>query len=411
MNNKISLISVIGVALLGTILLIVSNGLTLSGITVFDEAILTEFEWTKSQLKFRDFINLVSAALLAPFVGAVIDKYGAKKLMIIGLLLISAMLFLYSKIEATWQLYLIHFIFAIALSGSGALAVLIMVSKRVKEKRGVAIGIALAGTSLGGIIIPQIAVPLLKNYGWRSAFQYESLLPIGVAILLFFCIRPVKFKEKVSEDASVKDKDTGLNEVLFKKAVRTPVFWAICVAGACCFYSIMGLITNLFLYLREQDFSISAAGNALSIFFMIILGAKLASGTIAEFINEHRLFKIQVFLMALGAFLIALGIPSLVWPALVCYALGWGGLYTIINYIIITTFGVKSAGKIGGVIAAFKGLGAGLGAWMTGLISDWTGSYNMSFWVVVMLLATAFLISFLIKPITLDTSDAKIAEA
>ena len=77
MNNKTSLISVIGVALLGTILLIVSNGLTLSGITVFDEAILTEFEWTKSQLKFRDFINLVSAALLAPFVGAVIDKYGA----------------------------------------------------------------------------------------------------------------------------------------------------------------------------------------------------------------------------------------------------------------------------------------------------------------------------------------------
>ncbi|WP_298487526.1 MFS transporter [uncultured Maribacter sp.] len=399
MANKNSFIKILGVAILGTILLIVSNGLTISGITIFDEAILTDLDWTKSELKFRDFINLVSAALLAPFVGAVIDKYGAKRLMIIGLLVISAMLYLYSKIAFTWHVYLIHFVFAIALSGAGALAVLIMVSKRVTEKRGIAIGIALAGTSAGGIIIPQIGIPLLKNFGWRTAFQYEALLPILVALLLFIFIKPVKFKEKTSTDTSAKDKETGLIEIQFKKALKTRVFWAICIVGACCFYSIMGLITNLFLYLREQDFSVVSAGNTLSVFFMIILGSKLVSGTIAEYINEHKLFKIQVSLMALGALCIALDSPVLVWPALILYALGWGGLYTIINYIIITTFGVKSAGKIGGIIAAFKGLGAGLGAWMTGLISDQTGSYSMSFWVVVIILCIAISVSFFIKPI------------
>ncbi|RKR15245.1 cyanate permease [Maribacter vaceletii] len=409
MANKNSFLKVLGVAILGTILLIVSNGLTISGITIFDEAILNDLDWTKSELKFRDFINLVSAALLAPFVGAVIDKYGAKRLMIIGLLVISAMLYLYSKIEFTWHVYLIHFVFAIALSGAGALAVLIMVSKRVTEKRGIAIGIALAGTSAGGIIIPQIGIPLLKNFGWRTAFQYEALLPILVAILLLIFIKPVTFKEKTTTDTSEKDKETGLIEVQFKKALKTPVFWAICIAGACCFYSIMGLITNLFLYLREQDFSVVSAGNTLSIFFMIILGSKLVSGAIAEYINEHKLFKIQVSLMALGALCIALDSPVLVWPALILYALGWGGLYTIINYIIITTFGVKSAGKIGGIIAAFKGLGAGLGAWMTGLISDQTGSYSMSFWVVVIILCIAISVSFFIKPIVSVQETGKIA--
>ncbi len=402
--TKTSFIKVLGIAILGTILLIVSNGLTLSGITIFDEAILTELNWTKSELKFRDFINLAVAALCAPFAGVFIDKYGAKRLIIIGLLIISILLYFYSFIEFTWHLYLIHFMFAIALSGAGSLTVLIMVSKRVTEKRGIAIGIALAGSSAGGIIIPQIGVPLLENFGWRTAFQYEAILPIMVAILLIIFIKPVKFKEKISENIAVKDKDTGLNEIILKKAIKTRVFWAICIAGACCFYSIMGLITNLFLYLREQDFTVASAGNTLSIFFMIILGSKLISGAIAEYINEHRLFKIQVIFMALGALCIALDVSALVWPALILYALGWGGLYTIINYIIITTFGVKSAGKIGGIIAAFKGFGAGLGAWMTGLISDQTGSYSMSFWVVVIILSIALGASFLIHPITTEKS-------
>jgi len=105
--------------------------------------------------------------------------------------------------------------------------------------------------------------------------------------------------------------------------------------------------------------------------------------------------------MALGTIGIAMNTENLVWPSLVAVGIGWGGLYTLLNYIIITTFGVKSAGKIGGVISTFEGIGSGVGAWLTGLISDQTGSYSMSFWVVVALLFTALLLSFFIKPVQL----------
>jgi len=144
---------------------------------------------------------------------------------------------------------------------------------------------------------------------------------------------------------------------------------------------------------------VDAAKNTFSIFFGLILIAKLLSGVVTEYINEHKLFKIQVALFALGTVGMAMNAEAFVWPSLIAVGIGWGGLYTLLNYIIITTFGVKSAGKIGGVISVFEGVGSGVGAWLTGLISDQTGSYAMSFWVVVVLLTIAFVISFFIKPI------------
>ncbi len=400
MSTKLSYFQIFSVAILGTIVLICSNGLTFSGITIFDDALLSEFGWTKSELKFRDFVNLISSAALMPFVGAIIDKYGAKRTIIIGLCLIAGLYYSYSFIQASWHMYAIHIGFALAVSGAGTLAVIIMVSQRITQNRGTAIGIALAGTSLGGIIIPQIGGPLLENFGWRISFQYEALIPIAIALLIFLLLKPVKKAESSEKD---NESATDFN---FKQALASPVFWAICVTGVFCFYSIMGIISNLFLYLLELGFNESVARNAFSLFFIIILFAKLISGMVTDFINEYKLFKIQLILMLLGTIGIALNTEGLVWPSLVAVGIGWGGLYTLLNYIIISTFGVKAAGKIGGIISVFEGVGAGLGAWLTGLVSDQTGSYSASFWIVVGLLTIAFVTSLFIKHVTPDNGNS-----
>lgn len=399
MSEKQSFSTLFGVAILGTITLIVTNGLTISGITVFDETILETFGWSKSELKFRGLINLVAASLILPFVGAIIDKYGVKRMIVLGLLMISVLLFSYSLIESVWHVYAIHLGFAFAVSGAGTMAIIIMVSQRVKSNRGMAIGIAIAGTSLGGMIVPQIARPLLENFGWRSAFQYEAIIPIAIAIVLLIFLKPIKYKKTVSSDSIEKDEETGLTEITVQNAIKSPVFWAICFTGIFCFYSILGIIDNLFLYLSELGFTTKDATNAFSIFFFIMLVAKLSSGVITDFIDEHKLFKIQLALMTLGVVLLALNSKTLIWPALIGIGLGWGGLYTLLNYIIITTFGVKSAGKIGGLISFFEGVGSGLGMWLTAVIADKTGSYSNSFWFIVVLLTIAFFISFFIRPI------------
>ncbi|WP_350291568.1 MFS transporter [uncultured Croceitalea sp.] len=399
MSKKQSFGTLLGFAILGTITLVVTNGMTISGIGVFDTSILEEFNLSRGDLKLRGLINLVASSIIMPFVGAVIDRFGVKRMLVIGLIFISTLLFSYSLVQAVWHMYIIHFLFAFAVSAAGTLAVVIMVSQRASNaNRGKAIGIALAGTSLGGMIVPQIGRRLLDGVGWREAFQWEAIVPIVIAVIILIILKPIKYKKQAKEN-SVTDAETGLVEFSIAQAMKTPVFWAICFAGIFCFYSILGIIDNLFLYLSELGFTTEEATNAFSIFFAVILVAKLSSGVISDYINEHLLFKIQLLIMIAGAALLAMNSTSTIWFSLILLGIGWGGLYTLFNYIIITTFGVKSAGKIGGIISFFEGVGSGLGMWLTAVIADTTGDYSTSFWVIVGLLGIAFVISFFIKKI------------
>lgn len=380
-------------AVFGAAILICTNGMTFTGLTVFDEYLLNHFEWTKSTLKFRDFINLACAALIMPFMGVIIDKYGVKTTIIFGLALLSLMYYSYSFIQSSIHMYMIHAGFALAVAASGSLAVIIMVSQRVSKNRGAAIGVALAGTSLGGIIIPKFANYLLKSYDWRTSFQYEAILPIilMIAVILF-----LKNSDTLAEAGKKKTED--LTEVSFSDAIKMKTFWFIAIIGFFCFYAILGIMGNLFLAMRGLEFSVDAAVNSLGLISLIILGAKFFSGFLTDYINKITLFRIQIFILFLGTLTLSFYTKNMMWIAIPIIGVGWGGLYTLINYIIITTFGVNAAGKIGGSISFFESLGAGFGIWLSGLIADHYGSYSMSFRVIALFLLIAFMLSFFLNP-------------
>ena len=386
-------------AVFGAIILICTNGMTFTGLTVFDDALLTEFDWSKSTLKFRDFVNLACAALIMPFMGAIIDKYGVKSTLVFGLALLSLMFFCYSFIGAATHMYFIHVGFALAVSASGSLAVIIMVSQRVSENRGTAIGVALAGTSLGGIVIPYIAKYLLNNYDWRMAFRYEAILPLVVLIAVILIL---KKSDTLTESKSKKTND--LVEVEFKDAIKMKSFWFLAIIGFFCFYAILGIMGNLYLAMRGLDFSVDVAVNALGLISITILCAKFLSGLLTDYINKITLFRIQILILFLGTLALSFYTKNMIWIAIPIIGVGWGGLYTLINYIIITTFGVNSAGRIGGSISFFESLGAGFGIWLSGLIADQSGSYAMSFRVVAVFLFIAFVLSFFLKPVTHNES-------
>lgn len=389
----------LGIPLFGMIFLAVTNGLTFSGLTVFDEALISEFDWTKATLKFRDTLNLGVAALIIPFMGAIIDKYGVKKTFVLGLLLLSVVMYGYSYIGSSTHMYMLHVVMAFALAAAGTLAVVIMVSQRVSENRGAALGVALAGTSLGGYFMPKIGGYLLQEFGWRQAFRYEAIFPL---LLLVFVIIFMKSSDTKTKEGKSKTED--LVELSFADALKTKQFWLLSFIGFFTYYSIMGGYLNLFLYMRELEFTTDDAIKGLGYMSLFILGAKFLSGLLTSFIYKYTLFKIQVSIMLMGAVGFSLYSTTAVWYAIPLFAIGWGGLYTLINFIIITTFGVNSAGKIGGTISFFESMGAGLGIWLSALIADQSGSYALSFKVITLFLLLGLLLSFFISPVKENAS-------
>ena len=74
---------------------------------------------------------------------------------------------------------------------------------------------------------------------------------------------------------------------------------------------------------------------------------------------------------------------------MVLFGLGWGGLYTMLQLLTIENLGLRAAGKILGTITVLDAIGGGLGIWLTGLLYDRTGSYQLPFAVLVVLITLA----------------------
>ncbi|WP_170228326.1 MFS transporter [Denitratisoma oestradiolicum] len=390
------------VAFLAMSILLVTNGLTTTGITAFDESLLREFGWSRGQLKLRDLITLGTAGLLAPFAGALIDRFGVRRLILAGSLLFAGLYYGYGLIESNIHMYFIHAGFGLVLVCAGLNVSVILVSQWFVKYRGRAIGIALVGSSLGGVIFPPIVLALIDSGGWRGGFQMLA----AAALLLFAAAyiivrRPEErgLKPLGAEDTqSATSKTTNnANDVRYRDALRTRSFWALAFVAMTTFYSILAMASHLFLHLRDIGFDPKTAGSGLSILFGLGLTSKFFFGFISDLINPKKVFIANVTVMLIGILTLATFNRDLIWIGIVVTGFGWGGLYTMIQLQAVNNFGVTDAGKILGTITMLDSIGGGLGIWLTGILFDRYGSYHIPFYVLSLLLSLALMASFFVR--------------
>jgi len=391
-------------AVMGMLVLLVSNGLTVTGLTAFDESLLKEFGWTRSELKLRDLITLILAGWMAPFLGALIDKVGPRKLVLGGVSLLAALYAAYAHIDSLIHLYLIHVGFAAVLVAAGLNVAVIFVSQWFHTQRGTAIGIALVGTSLGGMVFPKLGVKLMETMDWRVALLWETAIPLAFLLLAFAFMRSPKAggiapwgAEKAAAAAASIPAGDRQGDLNLKQALRTRTFWALAAVAMTTFFSIMAASSNLFLHMRDLGFEPAQAGNGLGVMFGLAMVGKFGFGLLADLFPPKRVFLLNLALMTAGGFLMASMRVDLLWYALIFFGLGWGGLYTMIQLLAVNAFGLSSAGKILGTITLLDATTAGLGVWLAAKISDVTGSYAPAFQLISAMLVLALFAATLVR--------------
>ncbi len=371
------------------LLLWTAHGLTLAGIPVFDELILEELGISRGTLKFRDFITVMCAGLSGPLVGYFADRYGARPVIFAGLLFLSAALFLYSAISSPTHIYLIHVLMGLCFSATNIVVIVVLLSNWFVTRRGIALGLALAGTSLGSAFLPQLSAWLIGQMHWRDAIQVLGYLPIALIPVLYFLVRerPADLGvQPLGGEGAPRAAPEGAHDIDMSEVwaqIRTFNFALLGVIAALIFYTANAFIQHTFLYLRDQGFEPGAAATGFTIIFISGLVGKIASGFLVEKWGVKPIWIGFQALILAGALVMIFQGAEGAWIGLSCIGFGWGGAYALTQLTISNTFPPHVLGRLMGLFVIIEAVGAGSGSWLTGVLFDTQGSYYLAFLLTV----------------------------
>ena len=398
-----------------TLIYFFTNAMTLFVPQTLFPRLMEEFGSNEAEISLTVTITLLFASLFAPFAGMLIDKFGALRIMRIGIVLMAVTYSLYSFSDSISDLYRLHFLLAIGLVLSGLVVNVIIVSNWFVKHRGKVIGMLVASSSLGGAILPLMISPIVINpeLGWRWGFGLLSIL-----FWLFAVIPAYTFiKEKPSNLGLFPDglpkilepSGNGIASVTLLTALKSRALWCLGIGSACLWFSIQGLNSQITIFFeQEAAFSPQQAVFLFSTLFWFSFIGKFAFGAISDTVPKRTVLLITSIILFLGTLLLfdfdsnqisLTKNPTKLGLFTVVFGLGFGGSFSMIQLVAVEIFGPAYLGRILGIITFVDGMGAALGTNLLSQIKTDTGSYLLPFSIVTIVSLIAIINVFLIRPI------------
>ncbi len=333
--------------------------------------IIHEFGWTRAQLSLGHTSYGVLSMGSLPFVGALVDRFGVRRVAGVSILGCVVMLFLFSRFQGD----LSHFILMMAIlgligAGNSAVVYVALVTSWFDRMRGLAIGIAMAGSGVSAIIAPKFMIPYIAEAGWRMGYQ-------ALAIAMLVTLPLVLFGAKNKEDGPVTGHGPApsMEGLTLREALRTARFWRLALVMALTGMGLSGFYSHFVPMITDRGFSAADAANAAALFGAAVLTGRLLSGYLID-----RLYPPIVATGAWSLGVVCLGILLLpgtlqVYLAGAAIGVAFGTEFDFAGYVTARIFGRRAYGKLFGLLFAIFGVG-GLGSPIIyGYVHDQSGSY------------------------------------
>ena len=359
---------------------------------VFYKALAAELGGSRFGVGMGLSLSNLVGALAAPFLGRAVDRYPIRRLMVIGAILVSTGFLLLSRIDSRWQFYLIlGTLLALGMGCMGGLSTSKLVANWFEARRGMAFGVATMGISLSGMIMPPIAVWLIRELGWRDSFVVYGVLTLALVIPIaatFVVDRPEELglrpdgerpSETASENDFANDRHWRTGELL-----RARNFWAVAVSFALVFSALSAILTHMVPFTTDKGFPAESAAYILSAAAGAGAIGKLAFGWLVDRVDA-RIAVWCSFGTQLSGLLLVMNAGSYtgLMLAAAVFGFGMGGAVPLHGTIVGKAFGRRSFGKVMGLLRPVMIPIAALGVPFAGWIYDRTGSYQVAFRVFV----------------------------
>ena len=379
---------------------------------VFFKAIAEDFGGSRLGVAIGLTVTNAVGAIAAPYVGRALDKYPLRNVMGIGALFMAFGFLGLSFVQNELQFYLVLGLFiGFGASSMGNLATSKLVTNWFDKRRGTALGIAAAGVSLSGVIMPYISAELIENFGWRQGFLVYSAFTFLVVVPLIFRLvisRPEDVGLRPDGAMPIKFDDGSILPPVEKAPPKMRLlelfkehnFRMIVLTFSLLFCSMSATLTHMIPRLTDFGYTLVEASLVMSLCAGFGVVGKLSFGWLSDRLSVRKVMAIVILLQFTGQYLMFSSLDYLTFAiGASMFGYGVGGVVPMHGAVVGKTFGRDRFGAVLGLMRPAMFPIQILGVPFAGWIFDVTGSYNVAFQVFLGLYFLAALaVSFYRQP-------------
>ena len=360
-------------------------------------------EFGPSRMVLMLAMTVLSAVsgLLAPLLGTLMDRVPLQRLMLLGTALLGAG---YAALSFTTSFTQVLVIFGVLIAPAnvllGPVATTVLLSRWFVKRRGTAIGIAVAGISMGSVVYPPLVQWLLDNHAWRDAFRMIALIlvVINLPAALLVVNRPSdKGLHPDGADADQQAAQTGAAAaapISARTILTDPAFWIIVAIVSTVSAGMKGMITNLSPIVLDEGIAARDAALLISLYGGCGFISKLAFAGLADRLGPRLLLFATLVGFAAGMAcltqvsagygMIALGIALI--------GLLGGFMVPLQSLLVPRIFGDRVVGRAMGLMSMVLLVAMLASPPLFGLIFDLTGSYSAIFLAFALIAVAAMMV-------------------
>lgn len=353
-----------------------------------------EFGWSMTILSLAFALTRLESGLLGPIQGWLVDRYGPRKILSVGLVIFAIGFFLFSRVDSIPSYFIAFILIALGSSLGGWATLMVPIVNWFDKHRAKAIAWSQLGFSFGGLCVPLMAIGL-ETFGWRNMGLISGIviLILGLPLVTLIYHRPSDYGQTIDGIKTLfnsqkigSEKPNRVRSFTWREAIREPSFWLISIGHSLSLLAVSSMLAHLIPHLTNSlDYSLRDASVAFSIMtgfqmFGIFLGGYLG--------DKYNKQKLVVFCM-LGHFfgLVAIAYAANFYWIIafgVLHGIAWGVRGPLMVALRADFFGPKSFGTIMGFSSLIVMIGMTLGPIICGILFDYYGNYELAFTIMAL---------------------------
>lgn len=382
------------IALAGAFTSFLTFGVVGFGFGVFIEPIREETGWSLAAISVGFSLRSFEHGLLSPVTGALVDRLGARRMAIAGVLIVGVGLLLFSQARVLWVYYLASLVIASGESLGSSTAYSAALIRWFDRKRGQALGLLASARGAGYFMVPALAV-LIGAFGWRSTLIVAAVVIVGVGLPLSLILRnrpePYGYRPDgaIAPSAPTGSAASGsavmnsLGEgMTVTEALRTPAFYLLGIATAIGAGTQISWIVHQVPHLQHVGFSLQGAALITGAYGLFQVPLRFICGWIGDIVGRRRLYVISYLLQAVGMLIFASLSSSRLWllPAyFLTYPFAHAAWVAMFMTLVADYFGTRHFATIRGLTSTLMMPFGFAGPVIAGWAFDELGSYRLVF--------------------------------